>query len=85
MTASGSTATTANPERLSPETTAGLTTTAARNSEANRTSEGDCEWVNSFTREDGTYVRGHWTGKPGYGGRARRRTQTHCPHLTKKR
>jgi hypothetical protein len=68
MTDSVTTATTPSPERLSPETTAGLTTTTTRNAEAPQPSEGDCEWVSSFTREDGTYVPGHWSSKPGYAG-----------------
>lgn len=27
-----------------------------------------CEWVKPFSREDGTYVKGHWRSKPGYAG-----------------
>jgi hypothetical protein len=27
-----------------------------------------CEWVKSFTREDGTFVQSHWSSKAGYAG-----------------
>src|SRR5437762_9354472 len=40
-------------------------------------SSGDgCEWVKSFTREDGTSVQAHWSSKPGYAGE--------CPLLAPK-
>jgi hypothetical protein len=38
------------------------------NPETPRSSGSDCEWVNSFAREDGGYVKGHWSSKPGYAG-----------------
>ena len=31
----------------------------------NRTSSGDCVWVDPYHRSDGTCVRGHWKSKAG--------------------
>lgn len=39
-----------------------------QNPETPHPSEDGCEWVSSFTREDGSYVSGHWSSKRGYAG-----------------
>jgi hypothetical protein len=56
---------TAPPKSLEPSDS--LTVTAPI-LEAPRPSEGGCEWVKSYTREDATSVSGHWSRKPGYTG-----------------
>lgn len=52
----------------SPEPSSSVAITAPQNPETHRPSEDGCEWVSSFMREDGTYVSGHWSSKPGYAG-----------------
>jgi hypothetical protein len=54
--------------RLKPSRKFTHSPTVTPNAEAPRTSADGCEWVNPFSREDGTHVNGHWTSEPAYAG-----------------